>query len=128
MDVPANATATHPTLCIRAPCTATVRRHSCSPAFPRAEDGGATGGGVRSGGGDYGRVKVDVFAENRLEQTQKARVFGKGCGGGRDGGGGAEGDFGGGGVGWEEGENLAFWGWEYVLSGKRSAGWGHRGE
>lgn len=58
-----------------------------------------------------------MFAENGLEQTQKACVFGKGCGGGRDRGGGAKGEFGRGGVGREERENLAFRGWEYVLSG-----------
>lgn len=124
MDVSANATAARPTLCIRTSCATTVRRYSCSPAFSRTKDGRATGGGVRPGGGNYGRVKVDMFAENRLEQTHKARVFGKCCGGGRDGGGGAEDEFGGGGVGREEGENLAFWGWEHVLSGKRSVGWG----
>lgn len=124
MDVPANTTAARPTLCIRTSCTTTVWRYSCGPAFSRTEDGRATGGGIRPGGGNYGRVKVDMFVEDRLEQTQKARVFGKCCGGGRDGGSGAEDEFGGRGVGWEEGENLAFWSWEYVLSGKRSAGWG----
>lgn len=77
--------------------------------------------------GYYGRVKVDMFAEDRLEQTQKAWVFGEACGGGWNSGGGAQGEFGGGRVGWEERENLAFGSWEYVLGRKWSVGWGARG-
>lgn len=76
------------------------------------------------GAGYHGRVKIDVFAEDRLEQMQEAWVFGEACGCGWDGGGGAEREFGGGRVGWEERENLPFGGWEYVLGRKKSVGWG----
>lgn len=64
-----------------------------------------------------------MFAEDRLEQTQEAWVFGEACGRGWDSGGGAEREFRGGRIGWEERENLPFGGWECVLGIKWSVGW-----
>lgn len=43
-----------------------------------------------------------MFAEDRLEQAQKAWVLGEACGGGGDSGGGSEGELGSGRAGWKE--------------------------